>query len=242
MKCLTRRVRAAGLAALAVVGCARPYYLAPDAPPGRQLSTLLVLPFNFDQTPPDTWAAGLDRLSEQVGSYLAATGRRVERVGPTEVLPVWQEALDSVGGLLGPGGVFDPGRYEAARAQLTRRLAAGRGADAVVLPSVITRLAQVDSRSQLKWDGVTRRIPLEIHGAEPDLRLSGSFRASSLRVTVFDPQGRRLFERIRGLEPLEVVTLDGTDTVYAERSDLFRDEALLHREVRVVFEPFIERP
>lgn len=231
------------VAAALALGCARPYYLAPDAPPGSELSTLLVLPLNFERTPPDTWTDGLERLSEQLRAYLSSTGRHVERVELSEVLPVWQEAVDSVGGLLGPGARFDAARYEAARTQLARRLASGRDVDAVVLPSVLSRIAQADGRSHLRWDGVVRRIPLE--AGDPEIEppgLAGSFEASSLRVSVFDPWGERLFERVRGLEPLESVRFDGTRLRYAERSDLFRDEALLQEEVRLVFEPLIEAP
>jgi hypothetical protein len=228
---------AAGLAL--ALGCAKPYFLAPDAPPGDELRTLLVLPVNFERVTPRSWTGGLDSITHQVHAYLLGTGRVVRAAPVRDVIRDWNEATRAVGGLRDARGRVEPARYHYARMELVRRVAARSDADAVVWPTVGGRVAKGSAQEGLAWDGVEREVPVETGGGPPRYDVQGEFQVASLEVAVFGRDGRLLYEHARGLEPLESLLLGPRRFWVQDRREPFEDAALLNDQVRAAFEPFL---
>lgn len=229
----------AWLVLVLALGCAKPYFLAPDAPPGQELRTLLVLPVNFDRVTPRSWTDGLDSITHQVHAYLLGTGRVVRAVPIRDVIADWNEATRSAGGLRDAQGRVAPERYHYARVELVRRVAARSDADAVVWPAVGGRVAKGSAKEGLAWDGVKRDVPVETGGGPPRYDVQGDFQVASLEVAVFGRDGRLLFQHVRGLEPLESLLLGNRRFWVQDRAEPFDDATLLNDQVRAAFEPLL---
>jgi hypothetical protein len=133
--------------------------------------------------------------------------------------------------------------FPSAGSLLARRLQRTRRFDALVIPWITLRPAQVRGTS-VKWDGVVRTIPLS---ADSD-RKTGFFQffraqmpAPSLQVFVFAPDGRRLFEGIGGLDFADEVTVDAKarHADFHPRPDLFADPRNLREGIALAFDPFL---
>ncbi len=61
-------------------------YVAEVGPAASEIETILLLPLNFDTTPPNKLVRGTTMLEQQVGTYLENTGREVRRVRLGEVI------------------------------------------------------------------------------------------------------------------------------------------------------------
>ena len=85
---------------------------------------------------------------------------------------------------------------------LVRRVLERSTADAVVVPTLLVREARFEGMNVM-WDGVRREAPIDKGGTTRFvLFMNGEDLATSLRVTVYDGTGRKIFERHAGLEPM----------------------------------------
>jgi len=241
-KSLRRTLLLASLGSLALA-CAHPYFTASDAPRGDALRTLQVLPLNFEFAPPSEWLEGIARVQALVQSRLEASGHSVRPVPMRTVLELWSSALREVGGVTAAVDPFQEPRYRQARVLLAERLLADGDADAVVMPTLVPRTAEIEGRTLL-WDGVKRKLEVESVDATVDRKYTQTpnARVASLRISVFDRKGELLFERLRGLEPLVWIRVERGHYRVEDRTKLFQDEALLSDEVRTAFEPFLVAP
>lgn len=229
------------LAVLLLLGCAKPYVLSESAPPVSDVDRVLLLPLNFDYPPPNSWVDGLSVMQDAMAAHLTAADVEVDRLALRDTLKAWSAAVRSVGGLEGADGQVSDERHAAARRMLARALLDESGADLLVAPTILIRGAEADGR-KLRWDRRTADVEMRFgqrYGGGP-VTSSGSMRALSLRVTLLDPQGQVVFERIQGLEPLDELYIDGKQAQILERWDLFEDEWLNEDTVRTAFEPYLE--
>ena len=238
-----RRLVACTAVATSLAGCASfaPYFLDRDAPKASELRSSLLLPFNFDLAPAPQFVQGTEILEEKMVRFLADSGLQVHRLALSATLEEWSLSLKEVGGIeSGRPGQLDPERHEAARAALVRRVLALQAADAVVLPTVLAREAHY-SGQKLHWDGVWRDAPIDMGGTTRALAyLDGSEFATSLRVSVYDRSGNKIFERYAGLEPIARYETKQDRWRRVLRTDLFEDDEILDSGVRMAFDPWIE--
>jgi len=227
------------------LACARfePYTLAPNAPKSAELRSLLVLPLNFDVAPSPRFVLGTEILEAEVVRFLSESGFDVYQMRLSAVAEDWRSSQQEVGGLESTRrGKLDDESYESARAAVARRALARQPADAAVVPTFLVREARYDGQ-KLTWDGVTRDVPLDMSGTTRALAyVKGKLHATSLRVTVYDRSGRKIFERYAGLEPLTRIVVSQDHWRQEARTDLFADAPLLESGVRMAFDPWLVAP
>jgi len=224
-------------------GSFAPYFLDRDAPKAADLRSSLLLPFNFDLAPAPQFVRGSEVLDEKVVRLLEASGLQVNRLALSATLEDWSSSLEEVGGIESERrGKLDRERHEAARVALVRRVLARQAADAVILPTVLAREARY-SGQKLHWDGVWRDAPIDMGGTTRALAyLDGTEYATSLRVTIYDRSGNKVFERYAGLEPMARYETKQDHWRRVLRTDLFEDDEILDSGVRMAFDPWIEAP
>lgn len=233
------------IVALGSFSCAafRDYYLDPAGPTPPEVGEVLVLPLNFDSTPAPVLATGVDLMLEMVTGHLEDEGLVVGTLRLSTVTGYWKEETEKLGGVANKeSGKLDEERYETARAAVARRALEQSGAAVVVVPTLLIRKARFFGRTVM-WDGVTRPVVFEFTEAAPsDLTPRGEDAATSLRITIYDRSGRRIFERCAGLETAIRYVLKSKTYQRVPRNDLFRDPALLDEGVRLAFVPWLANP
>lgn len=219
-----------------------PYFLARDAPRANELRTLLVLPANFDHTPKAELVRGTEIVEDKIVHYLSEAGFDVRQLHLSAVTEDWRASQKEVGGIKARRGRIDEKRYESARSSLVRRALERQPADAAIVPTLLLREASYRG-FEASWDGVTREVSIDTGGTTRSvLLMRGKDLAISLRITVYDRSGRRVFERYAGLEPIARYETAQNHWKRAVRSDLFGDEEILDSGVRMAFAPWIEAP
>jgi hypothetical protein len=223
-------------------------FIADDAPTGAEIQRVLLLPMNFDATPPTELARGVEVLDRKLHSYLVGTGRRVSRPALVEVMREWQQLASEVGGFVNDDDKTEVewDRVEQARCELARRLAIDRLVDAILMPTLLIRQGWY-SGIKLRWDGVSRRVPVELEpGSFMETQsIGGEGMGTSLRVTAYTTEGKKFFERFAGLEPIDRFEMGGFGTARGayvrsyRRTDLFRDAELLEEAIAAGFSPLI---
>jgi len=201
-------------------------YIAEGWDASPQARSVLVVPTNFDLTPPTEFLLGVNMTTDAVCERFERSGRNVERVSLGEVFEALGGAADGVD----PARGADPSLR---RSAVARVLAAAHDADLVVMPSVVIRDAKVRGRN-FAWDGVSRPyLDGELAPGYLGVGLKGDRVVSSARIVAFDREGTRVFEGYGGLEPMVWLELDGDRYRYGLRQDLFRDAAVVERGVGI---------
>jgi hypothetical protein len=220
-----------------------PYTLAPDAPKSGELRSLLLLPLNFDVAPSPQLVHGTEILEAKLIRFLSESGFDVHQIRLSAVTEDWRASQEEVGGLHSTRrGKLDEKSYEIARAAVVRRALARKPADAAIVPTLLVREARYYGR-KLQWDGVSRDASIDMSGTTRALAyLKGKELATSLRVTVYDRSGRKVFERYAGLEPIVRYVTSQDHWRREQRADLFEDDRLLESGVRMAFEPWLVAP
>jgi hypothetical protein len=195
---------------------------------------------NFDHSPSAPIAAGAELLGERIRSQLEARGFEVLAPEMSATLALWKQCSESVGGIADASGQkLDRERYARARSELVRRTLESLPADGAVSAAVLVREARYNG-NRLAWDGVMRPVLLDMGNTNRAvLALKGKDMGVSLRTTVFDREGRNIFERYVGLEPLRRFRVKDNRLQISERTDLFQDEAMLEQSVALSFQPWL---
>ncbi len=231
--------------ALALDSCAliSSHYLAADAPKSSDFGRVVLLPMNYDSSPRPEFAAGVEQVGEQMRRFLEASGYEVIMPRMSDTLVLWKASSEEVGGILQlDGKSLDEERYESARSDLVRRMLDSFPADGVVSGSVMVREGRYRGLT-LRWDGVTRPVPVnKERSVRSGFNIRGKAEGTSLRTTVFDRVGNRIFERYVGLEPLDGFKMGNLGYEVRRRKDLFLDEALLLEAIAISFQPWLVQP
>jgi hypothetical protein len=189
-------------------------------------------------------------VSATLHQYLEATGQEATFLDRSDVESKWAEAVGSGGGIVDEKRKWlVEARYATARAAFARRVAAETGADQVLMPSLMVREGRY-SGTNLRWDGVMRRLDMKNQNPHASTRISGKDLALSIRVSIFDADGELVFEQLGGIEPItayehtagKVTEMDSGSVKRRIRDDLFEDDAILRDSVRVALTPLIEAP
>ena len=188
------------------LGCsvfAPPFHLSDGAPMGSDFDRLVLLPMNFDHSPRPALAPGVELVGERIRSYLEATGYEVVVPRMSATLALWQECAAHVGGIADESGKeLDGERYERARSELVRRTLESIPADGVIAATVMVRKGRYFGKT-LRWDGVARPVSIDMGNTNRSIHsLRGKGEGTSLRTSIFDREGGKLFERYVGLEPI----------------------------------------
>jgi hypothetical protein len=135
--------------------------------------------------------------------------------------------------------------YLAAREELAKRMLKAHPADMVVMPTLLFREGRY-SGTRLKWDSVKRPVVMTERAAGASTAMiKGKDRATSVRITLFDREGHRVFERHGGIEPMTRYSMN--DAFYFSefqiksklRDDLFEDPWMITDGVRIALEPWL---
>ncbi len=238
-----RRSRCCAVAAFAaLLACGGPYHLASDAPKSRDLERLVLLPLNFESAPNPVIAPGTELVREKIRSYLEGMGYEVLEPRMSTTLALWRKCTEDVGGIdEKQGRELSTDRFELARSDLVRRTFESLPADGAVAGTVMLREGRYSGRS-LHWDDVTRPVRVDNESNYPVLALRGKGVGISLRTTVFDRQGRKVFERTVGLEVVTRYEADHSRLRSITRTDLFQDAALLEDSISLSFRPWLDAP
>lgn len=243
---LTSRIVALTVAitlALTFTACSSTYMLSSDAPKSGDLKRIVLLPINFDSSPPPLIAPGVEVMGERILLFLEARGYEVVLPRMSTTLALWKACTRDVGGISKQGGKgLDIDRYNEARSHLVRRTLESVSADAVVAVTVMVREGRYTG-TKLRWDGVSREVPINTEATtHAVMMLRGEAAGTTLRTSVFDAKGRLIFQRYVGLEPVNAYKIVGNKYRPIIRKDLFQDEPLLEEAVALSFEPWMSPP
>jgi hypothetical protein len=272
---LTDRLAVGALLALAVAGCALLALLATGcaaSPPHNPVAPgyagaeavhkVLLFPLDAVTPLPIEVADEAVAVEQELRAYLEAHGKTVETWGTPEAREAW---LQSVAAVLAERGAAERSSEDAARVVarraahvLARRLREERDFDALVIPSIVMRQAELggpstparEPRLFVSWDGVQRsfRTVNPQHGRSEVISsgISGTIPVPSLHVLVLSTAGEWIFEGTGGLDVVHEARLDRR-TIGAPqwrivpRPAIFRDRALLREGISVAFDPFLPR-
>lgn len=180
------------LAVLHLTGCAQDLGFIDERWPGAPgAQRILLLPANFDATPPNYLAAGITRVTESVAARIAASNREVVQLRMSVAIHAVRRSVDQ----LGLKGTYQP---DVARPHLAAGLAREHHADLVLMPYVVVRDAAIDD-DWIVWDG-TRSLLID-PGIPIEWGLwSGKNIALSVRILAFDSRGRWIMDAYGGIE------------------------------------------
>ena len=241
-----------------LLGCAGDAaYLVEDPPAQNDLRSLLVLPISFDSTLAQRYIStemfdrGKKQLSKSLREFLESSGHEVTLLRPTEVTLAWRDACNEAGLDFAEDDYSQvEDRYESARASLAQGLLEAHEADGVVMAGIFVREGRYVGQ-HLRWDGVSRQMRMEQKNNQAYVSSAmGGDIATSIRVTIFDHAGRRVFERYAGIEPImeyrylggEVMSYSTGSITRRNRTDLFQDDPLMQHSIRVALMPLIVPP
>lgn len=232
------------LVACSLACATSPYFIAENAPASDDVTSVLLLPANFDHAPPPLLAAGTELIDEKVAAYLRERGYEVHTPKLSSVIAWWSTSAESVGGIeKGKAEAVDDERFEAARREVARLALADQPAGIVVMPTVLIREGQAYG-GRLHWDGVVRPFTIDMKETNmPVTSMAGAAPGTSLRVSLYDTRPEKVFERFVGLEPINALRVmpDRKHWTADFRNDLFQDEKLVGRGVVTAFEPWLAR-
>lgn len=215
------------------------FHLSDDAPKSSDFKRVILLPMNFDHTPSPALAPGVELMGERIRSYLESRGYEVVTPRMSTTIALWKKCTKDVGGIANEDGKeLNEERYGLARAELVRRTVSSFPADGVVAAAIVVREGRYSGRN-LRWDGVARRVLFSGESNYPILRLNGKAPGTSLRTSVFDREGRNIFERYVGLETMIRFELNHVNVEGVPRDDLFLDEALIEEGIAMSFQPWL---
>jgi hypothetical protein len=184
---------------------------------------------------------------EELELYLRTQGKDLKTLAFPTARQMWLGAIQRArAGEKGPKAGFD----EAARL-LVQELVRHAEFDAVIFPSLFVRSAPI-SGATARWDSVERPVEFELRGAAggsagkpPEVEGVGP--AASLHVVIFDAQGNKIQEEIRGLDLLVRVRASQPDEgeqpsfEYTTLADPLADRAHVRDGIAEALVPFLPR-
>jgi hypothetical protein len=238
---LIRRVALIMLVLLAFAACAsgprllhkHEFTLSPGKEHHPGLSKAILLPINAtNEEPIKGLDVANDRITALLLTHLESKGVEVEKVDPAEFKKASEAAhraeqkrrKSETSGVVAAEVVFGD-LVPAILEDLDE------SAQLVISPSIVMRTAVYKGTRTIVWDGVRRR---ERVGA--DMIMSGSTAAASIRISVFDREGDRVFSGYGGLEPPFMI--DSASMKYVLREDLFQDERNLREGICIALYPY----
>jgi len=224
------------IVSLNIVGCAQDQknFVADGWAGAPQAQRIVVLPTNFDATPPNYLAPGTERLTQVVAKRIEDSGRTVVRVPPSGALAAARQSLRDL-------GLNKKYRPKKVRPHLSQNLASQHSADLVIISTVVVRDAE-GAGSSVSWDGAeqqfwSHKLPARISATK---RPKGI--ALSLHVLGFDARGEPVFEAYGGLELAYAVRMVGRDTYrVTQRDKLLEDAGVLSAGVERAFSDLLGR-
>lgn len=220
-------------------------FVAESLPPSGGIETVLVLPMNFDHSPNASLQQGLRALEREIESQLSAAGFTLVEPRMSKVMKQWTRlVMQGTGGRSTQSSALSGENYETAREHLARRMLKTHPADMVVMPTLLLREGRY-SGSNLRWDSVKRPVVMEERKAGASATPTGKDLGTSIRVTLYDRDGNRVFERYAGLEPIMRYSMNDAYYVHEfrmkskTRDDLFEDAAIITEGVKLAFEPWL---
>lgn len=248
-KCYLLVTLVANLTMSSCAGTPKDLFLTETLPPVDQIKTAVLMPLNFDHTANASLQDGLKKLQLELATQLNAAG--IETIEPrmSTVMGTWRMLVKQANGESSTSNTALSGpNYLAAREELAKRMLKAHPADMVVMPTLLFREGRY-SGTRLKWDSVKRPVVMteRATGASTAM-IKGKDRATSVRITLFDREGHRVFERHGGIEPMTRYSMN--DAFYFSefqmksklRDDLFEDPWMITDGVRIALEPWLVVP
>ena len=227
----------ASRAAASAVAPAAPEGAAPDAP-GRRV---LLFPLNVVGVPlPSEVESGSDAVASELRAYLERRGFAGETLELGAAREAWLRAAMAHKEQAGAEKMS----LEGAASVLARQLAETHAFEALLLPWIAMRAAELEGRD-VEWDGVERKLDLgKARRARWVLgRLELWVKAPSIQVLGFAPSGEKLFEGIGGLDLVEKAEIEvstsklNLDMVPMPR--IFENRAHLAEGIGLALAPFV---
>lgn len=226
---------------LSCLSCVNPphdFKLEPDQVGAPGVERFLMLPLNVAVSLPEEFEKSVPRVSEQMLRYIESHGRQVDSISAYEGHQLWIQSVKQAGVASRLVAGFD-----SAVVALTKQLAKTRSFDAVVMPSLVFRKAQL-SRRTASWDGVKRRIRIVSYRKSDSIirTLSfgdGTITAVSLHIFVFSSDGIRVFESFAGIEVAHEVAVFEREYQFELREDLLDDDDVLRDGIALAFDPYL---
>lgn len=234
-------------AVLALAACSGT--LGPSAPDALAPASdrVVVAPLNLTvRTPAELDGKG-EPVWDELLQALVARHENVAFVGAASARALWIRATGDL-------DLSDRSLALAeARSRFARELAAHRGYDLLVVPSLVLRSARVQGR-HASWDGV-RRSAIDLSEA-PGVGLastpagigasglSGTVSAASLHVAVLDSEGRLLYENVGGLSLARSPHRQGSfgEWSFEPRPEPFADREQLREGIAIALATPAARP
>jgi hypothetical protein len=242
-----RRGTFAALALAQALGCAKDLPRETTVLAGNWARTIVILPLNVAAVMPPELETASAVVWEELERYLRAQGKELKTVAFPAARQLWLNAIHGArtGEKGGKAGFDDAARL------LVLELARHADFEAVIVPSLFVRAAPISGRSA-RWDGVERPLDFERRGpgawgAEAPPEVEGVAPAASLHAVVFDAQGSKLQEELRGLDLLVRVRVTETKEGappgfdYEPRLDPFTDRARVRDAIAEALAPFLPR-
>jgi hypothetical protein len=237
------------LAIFAGSGCAavpHPYAILPGHEGGGAGQRLVVLPLNVVVSMPGELQKPSKSVADLTSRYLQESGNTVETLSFYDARSRWLAAVRTVQAAGGSDQDFN-----AAGRVFVEQLAQEKEFDAVVMPNLVYRTADIYSGSStVSWDGVKRDMEV-VNQAQMkgSIHLMGNFFGSidavSLHVFIFDAGGERFFESYGGLDLVHLADVAGAEDEYRWqmrlKSDPLADEGALREGIELAFDPYVEK-
>jgi len=212
--------------------------LADDPPPALpETGRVLLVPLNLGVRAEPQLSDGLEPVWDELVRMLEQRDPPPAALQRDAAAALWSEVLRA-----SEPGETQAGIY-AAYGRFARRVAEQVRFDALVIPSLVTRKAEIHGH-QASWDGVHRIVDTP---RPPDLAWSGSLalggrgslEAASLHVAVLSPEGEIRFEGAGGIALLQDLTLvedgGGNELRATARATPFVDSDALREGVQAAF-------
>jgi hypothetical protein len=222
-------------ATLAWLACAAPpqHPHTIEVPPGygAGVQKAFLAPMNALSPAPRGLDEAADRIAEQIAGYLAQHGVAVETMSPSDFAARMGAARRRVAATRADASDAPAEDGNVAIAALLDAL--GADPTIAIFPEAVVRKAEMSGASMAKWDGV-RRVQPTLAGYD----WSGTTGVASLRVVIFDPAGRRIFDGVGGLDVLFRVNVAERRMELIDEEDRLQDRDHLREGVCVAFHPF----
>ncbi len=240
-----------GIAAFALahaLGCAGAPASEKTVLAGNWARNVLILPLNVPAVMPTELEAAAPVVWKELELYLRAQGKELKTVAFPTARQLWLGAIRKArAGEKGAKAGFE----DAAR-ELVLELARHGEFEAVIIPSLFVRQAQISGQSA-RWDDVERPVEFDVRGGAAGAAVApppveGLVPAASLHAVVLDAEGNELQEALRGLDLLVKVRVSEPSSIAGERRYELatRPEPLANREhvragIAEALAPFLPR-
>jgi hypothetical protein len=200
-----------------------------------QVKSVACVPVTYDDS------KEAKELSDKVGRLIAAKlqKRNIKSIHHQQWATCWKAEMEKVGGIYDKiTGEADKEKLETMWKECVRQMKIQHRVDAVVDPSLMVTSAVLTS-DIARWHGVevdTRSFGTRFWGGGS---YSGRVPALSLLVTIYDPQGKKLFENAGGIEVLSDISGSGESAELVPKKQILKSWGKLSRAVDIAFEPLI---